>query len=215
MTSQNAKVAVATLDPAKALGASAFGPLRFRRVVDGVAGDWLPLATLVRLPALTELRCPATSGGCMLLGANLFLLDSISDESQFQRPTQIPDGFTGTQLPVPRPVDGRLYLKLRDDPAVVSIATLDGPAATSPKDVGLGKPVSAGNTSMAPESASGDIQTATVARPSVPALSVPAGSDSLPGSSRSDVLGDPPPKISVPEVESQDEPAQPGSGHSM
>ena len=30
----------------------------------------------------------------------------------------IPDGFTDTTLTVPRPRDGKLYLTLRDDPAL-------------------------------------------------------------------------------------------------
>src|SRR3546814_1604697 len=49
---ENSKVALASLEPAKAFGFSAFGPLKFRPVVNGVAGDWQALATLVRLPVL-------------------------------------------------------------------------------------------------------------------------------------------------------------------
>jgi hypothetical protein len=46
----------------KAFGPSASGPLRLRAVApDGTAGDWLPLATLVRLPTLTALTCPASA----------------------------------------------------------------------------------------------------------------------------------------------------------
>ena len=59
----DAHVAVARLDPAKAFGSSAFGPLRFRVVADGVPGSWVPLATLVRLPRLTSLECPDHGGG--------------------------------------------------------------------------------------------------------------------------------------------------------
>ena len=40
----------------KALGTSAFGPLRYRMVSSGVAGDWRPLATVVRLPVLRKPR---------------------------------------------------------------------------------------------------------------------------------------------------------------
>jgi hypothetical protein len=51
---------LAVLQPLKAFGPSASGPLRLRAVApDGTAGDWLPLATLVRLPTLTALTCPA------------------------------------------------------------------------------------------------------------------------------------------------------------
>jgi hypothetical protein len=50
---------LATLQPLKAFGPSAFGPIRLRAVApDGSAGDWLPLVTLVRLPTLTGLSCP-------------------------------------------------------------------------------------------------------------------------------------------------------------
>ena len=38
ITLENAQVAVATLNPAKAFGASAFGPLQFRVVAKGAAG---------------------------------------------------------------------------------------------------------------------------------------------------------------------------------
>jgi hypothetical protein len=48
LTLADARVAVATFDPAKSFGTSAFGPLKFRVVANGVAGDWQPLATLVR-----------------------------------------------------------------------------------------------------------------------------------------------------------------------
>jgi hypothetical protein len=52
---------LATLQPLKAFGPSAFGPIRMRAVgPDGAAGDWLPLVTLVRLPTLTGLRCLVT-----------------------------------------------------------------------------------------------------------------------------------------------------------
>ena len=70
----NSLVAVATLNPAKAFGASAFGPLQYRVNVKGVAGDWQPLATLVRLPVLTDVKCPATTElACKLSGSSLFL----------------------------------------------------------------------------------------------------------------------------------------------
>ena len=118
-------VAVASLDPAAAFGPSAFGPLQFRAVVGAAKGDWQPLATLVRLPALKSLDCPATAElACKLSGSNLFLLDSVADEPRFVHPVDIPDGFPGYSLPVPHPIDGTLYVKLRDDPAVVNAALL-------------------------------------------------------------------------------------------
>jgi hypothetical protein len=48
-----------TLQPLKAFGPSAFGPIQMRALApDGTAGDWLPLVTLVRLPTFTRLSCP-------------------------------------------------------------------------------------------------------------------------------------------------------------
>jgi hypothetical protein len=126
ITLENSKVAVATLDPTRALGSSAFGPLMFRTVVNGVAGDWQPLATLVRLPVLRELKCPASAElACKLSGSNLFLVDSVSSDADFAHAVQVPDGFPGYSLPVPHPNNGLLYVKLRDDPTVVSRATLN------------------------------------------------------------------------------------------
>jgi hypothetical protein len=125
ITLENSKVAVATLDPTKALGSSAFGPLLFRSIVNGVAGDWQPLATLVRLPGLRELKCPASAElACKLSGSSLFLVDSVSSDADFAHAVQVPDGFPGYSLPVPHPNNGLLYVKLRDDPTVVSRATL-------------------------------------------------------------------------------------------
>jgi hypothetical protein len=125
LTLENSTVALATLDPAKAFGPSAFGPLKFRVIVDGTAGDWQPLATLVRLPELQALKCPAiTTQQCRLSGANLFLVDSISSDPAFANPVQVPDGFPGFVLPVPQPRNGALYVRLRDDPNVVNRITL-------------------------------------------------------------------------------------------
>jgi hypothetical protein len=50
---------MATLQPLKDFGSSAFGPIRLRAIgPDGTAGEWLPLVTLVRLPTVTGLSCP-------------------------------------------------------------------------------------------------------------------------------------------------------------
>jgi hypothetical protein len=125
ITLEDASVAVATLDPAKQFGPSAFGPLKFRVVADGVPGDWQPLATLVRLPLLKELKCPVTPElACKLSGANLFLVGAVSTDPKFHHPVEVPDGFPGYALPVPHPVDGQLYVKLRDDPSVINLAAL-------------------------------------------------------------------------------------------
>ncbi len=62
LTLQDSKTVFATLDPMKLLGPSAFGPLKFRPVsADGVEGDWQPLASLVRMPELKEVRCMPTA----------------------------------------------------------------------------------------------------------------------------------------------------------
>jgi hypothetical protein len=125
LTLEDAHVAVATLNPAKAFGSSAFGPLQFRVTANGVPGEWQPLATLVRLPVLKELQCPATPElACKLSGSNLFLVDSLSEDPHFAHPVHVPDGFPGTTLPVPHLTDGQLYVRLRDDPAVISAARL-------------------------------------------------------------------------------------------
>ncbi len=136
MMLENAQVAVLTLDPTRSLGSSAFGPLQFRTVANGVAGDWQTLATLVRLPRLTQLQCPTTPEmACRLTGSSLFLVDSVASEPHFAHPVQVPDGFPGYALPVPHPTNGQLYVKLRDDPSVVSRASLSAeqlPSAPTP-----------------------------------------------------------------------------------
>jgi hypothetical protein len=125
MTLENSHVAVITLNSAKVFGRAAFGSLQFRVNASGVAGDWQPLATLVRLPALKALDCPATPElACKLSGSNLYLIDSLSNDPQFAHPVQVPEGFLGSALPVPHPGAGSLYVRLRDDPAVINLATL-------------------------------------------------------------------------------------------
>ncbi len=126
MTLENAQVAVASFNPAKAFGPSAFGLIQFRVNAKGIAGDWQPLANLVRLPMLRDLKCPATPElACKLSGMNLFLIDSVSDDPEFTHPVQVPDGFLGGALPVPHPTGGALYVKLRDDPTVVNPTTVE------------------------------------------------------------------------------------------
>jgi hypothetical protein len=97
LTLQDAQTVLAVLDPAKAFGPSAFGLLRFRPVTGaGVNGDWQPLTSLVRLPTLKEVRCPANPAKpCTMTGENLFLIDSVSNSPQFSRPVTVPMGFAG------------------------------------------------------------------------------------------------------------------------
>ena len=117
---------VATLEPMKAFGPSAFGPLQFRPIDgDGGKGDWQPLAVLVRLPLLKEIRCSASPDKpCQLTGANLYLIDSVASDPQFTHTAPVPTDFLDATLSVPRPGESGLYLKLRDDPSAVSTATL-------------------------------------------------------------------------------------------
>ncbi|MDY6946689.1 MAG: hypothetical protein SXG53_13285 [Pseudomonadota bacterium] len=150
LTLADTRVAVATFDPAKAFGFSAFGPLKFRVVNQGVAGDWQPLVTLVRLPVLQALQCPtAPEQNCKLTGANLFLVDSVSVDPAFKEAIDVPDGFPGRALPVPRPGKSGLYIKLRDDPTIVNVAALraEEPAAAAPAEptASLSSPAAAGN----------------------------------------------------------------------
>ncbi len=116
--------------PPRRSALTVFGPLKFRVTAKGVAGDWQPLAALVRLPALTQLDCPAASEmPCKLSGANLYLLDSVSADAQFTAPVEVPEGFLGSALPVPHPGGGGLYVKLRDDPAAVNPVKLTSPGS--------------------------------------------------------------------------------------
>ena len=135
---QDAQTAVANLEPLARFGSSAFGPVRVRAVsADGAAGDWVPLGTLVRIPGFKELRCPrATAKPCLLSGTDLFLATSFSATATFDNPVSVPPGFTGTELVVPHPVKGILYLKLRDDPSGQETLTLPVKliAASNPLD---------------------------------------------------------------------------------
>jgi hypothetical protein len=123
---EDAKTAIGTLDPLVRFGSSAFGPVEARVVsADGATGDWMPLGTLVRLPGFKDLRCPRSPAKpCVLTGTNLFLAASIGAAPDFDGATDVPPDFTGTQLTVPHPANGILYLRLRDDPPTVQTLAL-------------------------------------------------------------------------------------------
>jgi len=145
---QDPHTVVASLDPLRAFGPSAFGALHVRAIFpprkhgnesansanstaeDEASSDWLPLGTLVRLPQLTTLQCPADpTASCTLSGSSLYLIASISPDPAFTDPSRVPDGYTGTSLNVPHPAAaGTLFLKLRDDPNSVNAANLPSPA---------------------------------------------------------------------------------------
>ncbi len=131
---QDTRTVIGTLDPAKSLGDSAFGPLRLRPVMaDGTGGDWLPLATLVRVPVLQSYSCPPQTAGaappCTLAGSNLFLLDAVATDAQFSNAVTVPEGFAASTLAVPYASNGQLFIKLRDDPAVVNMLMVAAPPA--------------------------------------------------------------------------------------
>jgi hypothetical protein len=123
---QDSQSVLATLDPLKSFGPSAFGPLQFRALsADNTKGDWQPLVNVVRLPVLKEIRCPdAPDQQCKLSGTNLFLIDSVASSAQFTNSVPVPVGYAGGTLSVPRPNGTLLYIKLRDDPATVSSVVL-------------------------------------------------------------------------------------------
>lgn len=122
----DAATAMAIVEPLVRFGPSAFGPIQARPVAaNGIAGDWMPLGSLVRVPAFHELRCPRIAAHpCLLFAANLFLVTELAADTSFNQPVEIPPDFTGTQLSVPHPANGALYLKLRDDANTVQTLTL-------------------------------------------------------------------------------------------
>jgi len=123
---EDAKTALGVVEPLARFGASAFGPVRARALAaNGVAGDWMNLGTLVRVPGFKELRCPhAAAKPCILVGTNLFLAHSFAAATDFENAAEVPADFTGAQLTVPHPANGLLYLKLRDDPETVQTLSL-------------------------------------------------------------------------------------------
>jgi len=134
---QDEHTAIATLDPLKAFGQSAFGKLQMRPVAgDGTPGDWTPLGTLVRTPRITAIHC-TTAGAptCTADGSNFFLVQSFGATKDFAKAVDVPNGFAENTFSVPMPADGTtLYLKLRDDPTVVATIALPMPIqkSTSP-----------------------------------------------------------------------------------
>jgi hypothetical protein len=170
---EDSRVAIANLDPSKAFGSSTFGPLQFRVVSGDASGDWHPLATLVRLPVLRELKCPATADlACRLSGSNLFLVEAVSNDSKFAHPVQVPDGFPGYALPVPHPTDGPLYVKLRDYPSVVNATALTAQSLPSSPDE-VSRAEVRHEAHAAPVSDSAPTPQQTPAAPATPAPAVP------------------------------------------
>lgn len=174
---QDAHTAIATLDPAKAFGQSAFGKLQIRPVsADGTPGDWTPLGTLVRTPDISAVQCTtAQAPTCTLTGNHLFLVQQFGAGKAFEKAANVPTGFADDSISVPTPADGAtLYLKLRDDPEAVASVTLPTPVAqpaapeSNTPSPGVGTPSAAGDP--APASAS-------PVPPSTPAPAKPAAAD--------------------------------------
>jgi len=155
---QDEHTAIATLEPLKVFGQSAFGKLQMRPVgEDGTPGDWTPLGTLVRTPQITAIHCStAKAPTCTIDGSGLFLVRSFSAGKDFAKPTEVPTGFAESTFIVPAPADGTtLYLKLRDDPdAVAAIPLLPSVQKPAPAPVSTTQtPPSAPNTAPASQDA--------------------------------------------------------------
>jgi hypothetical protein len=146
---EDANTALGVVEPLAKFGSSAFGPLQARAVsADGVAGEWMTLGTLVRIPGFKELHCPHNpSRPCVLTGTNLFLAAYIAASPEFDNPVDVPADFTGTQLTVPHPVNGLLYLRLRDDPETVQTLSLSVmPLTPATQNPAAAKPAAAAPT---------------------------------------------------------------------
>jgi hypothetical protein len=135
---------LATFDPLKTFGPSTFGQFHLRAVAaDGTHGEWMPLATIVRLPTLSELRCAtgatnATAAAaklqpCQLSGSALYLIDAIAATPDFSNASQVPEGFVDSTLTIPHPEMApkiaagaavTFYIRLRDDPGATDAVTL-------------------------------------------------------------------------------------------
>jgi len=167
---QDEHTAIATLDPLKAFGQSAFGNLQMRPVAeDSTPGDWTPLGTLVRTPQITAIHCTTSDAPtCTVDGNNFFLVQSFGATKDFAKPADVPTGFAENTFTVPTPADGTtLYLKLRDDPNAVATVTLPSPVQ---------KPaVATAPTAQAPSPAPGATPAAKEAVPT-PSASTPAPS---------------------------------------
>jgi hypothetical protein len=127
---QDEHTAVATLNPLKAFGQSAFGKLQMRPVAaDGTAGNWTPLGVLVRTPQITAIHCTTPDAPtCTADGSNFFLVQAFGAGKDFAKPTDVPTGYAENSFTVPTPADGAtLYLKLRDDPNALATITLPAP----------------------------------------------------------------------------------------
>jgi hypothetical protein len=163
---QNSHTILGTFDPLKAFGTSAFGPLRLRALgPDGTPGDWIPLATLVRLPTLDSLHCPAdTTASCTLSGSSLYLLDAVSVTPDFATPIDVPEGFVGNTLTLPRPPKTGFFIKLRDQPESANLVNLPVQIQRGPQPAPVPNPPTAPSAAQ-PAPAPADPAASTPAAP--------------------------------------------------
>ncbi|MDR3763544.1 MAG: hypothetical protein P4M01_05555 [Acidobacteriota bacterium] len=172
---QSAHTVVATLAIPKGIAESSFGALHFRAVSpEGFEGDWQPLATLVRLPQIGDVRCPAAKDApCTLTGNNLFLIQAVSPDADFQHSQSISESLMNSSLDVPRPRGKVLYLRLRDDPSEIHTIEMPSPKTAARKD-------DKGREAKTDAAAGGNDGVKTA-----PAQGDPAKSDAAPGGSTS------------------------------
>ena len=200
---QDEHTAIATLDPSRAFGQSAFGKLQMRPVAaDGTPGNWTPLGTLVRTPQITAVHCTtAEAPTCTVDGSNLFLVQSFGAAKDFAKPAEVPTGFAQSSFTVPTPADGTtLFLKLRDDPGAVATLTLPAPIQ---KTSGPPSTAAAQDPTVAPTAASA-AQNQTPLPASGAQTSAPATNAAAPAQ-----VAAPAPVASTPAPSSQGQPAKP------
>jgi hypothetical protein len=168
---QDQHTAIATLEPVKVFGQSAFGKLQMRPVAqDGTTGDWTDLGTLVRTPQITAIKCTtADAATCVVDGSSLFLVQTFGADKDFAKPAEVPSGFADGTFAVPTPADGAtLYMKLRDDPANVASVVLPLPVQKA-APAALPDPTAEGGTQSTPAPPADATPTAPPAAPLQPA----------------------------------------------
>ncbi|MDY7524605.1 hypothetical protein [Sphingomonas sp. 10B4] len=119
---QDPTTGIVTFIPAEALGALAYGPLRFRVVRDDEVSSWTPLAIIVRLPDIRRLTC-ARGKTCTLAGDRLFLIKALSATEDFRTSQEVPDGFIASDITTHVGSDYRLFLQLRDAPQASAVVS--------------------------------------------------------------------------------------------
>ena len=87
---------------------------------DATAAPSLQAGAAVTAPDTAPAPSDPAAAACTMHGTNLFLIDSVASDSAFSHSTQIPEGFSGQNINVPRPTARTLYVKLRDDPTVIN-----------------------------------------------------------------------------------------------